>query len=309
MILIIDDDSAVRSSLSFMLKRAGYSALAVPGPREAMDVVRSETPDLILMDMNFTLSTTGEEGLTLLKQVKIFRPDVPVILMTAWGSIQLAVQGMQAGAFDFITKPWNNAALLQRIETALELSATPAEIPQEQSDALNRSHIIGKSQGLTDVLNTIARIARTNASVLITGESGTGKELIAEAIHINSQRAKQPFIKVNLGGISQSLFESEMFGHKKGAFTDASSDRIGRFEMANKGTIFLDEIGDPKELGKAIGSDKKQHKNTYTSLNGLEAAFARLEHLTDDALEAIAPYYDNAEFFRDLALQLKTRRN
>ena len=244
MILIIDDDSAVRSSLSFMLKRAGYSALAVPGPREAMDVVRSETPDLILMDMNFTLSTTGEEGLTLLKQVKIFRPDVPVILMTAWGSIQLAVQGMQAGAFDFITKPWNNAALLQRIETALELSATPAEIPQEQSDALNRSHIIGKSQGLTDVLNTIARIARTNASVLITGESGTGKELIAEAIHINSQRAKQPFIQVNLGGISQSLFESEMFGHKKGAFTDASADRIGRFEMANKGTIFLDEIGD-----------------------------------------------------------------
>ena len=120
----------------------------------------------------------------------------------------------------------------------------PAEIPQEQSDALNRSHIIGKSQGLTDVLNTIARIARTNASVLITGESGTGKELIAEAIHINSQRAKQPFIKVNLGGISQSLFESEMFGHKKGAFTDASADRIGRFEMANKGTIFLDEIGD-----------------------------------------------------------------
>ena len=244
MILIIDDDSAVRSSLSFMLKRAGYSVLAVPGPREAMDVVRSETPDLILMDMNFTLSTTGEEGLTLLKQVKIFCPDVPVILMTAWGSIQLAVQGMQAGAFDFITKPWNNAALLQRIETALELSATPAEIPQEQSDALNRSHIIGKSQGLTDVLNTIARIARTNASVLITGESGTGKELIAEAIHINSQRAKQPFIKVNLGGISQSLFESEMFGHKKGAFTDASADRIGRFEMANKGTIFLDEIGD-----------------------------------------------------------------
>ena len=114
----------------------------------------------------------------------------------------------------------------------------------KQSDALKRDHIIGKSQELTDVLNTIARIARTNASVLITGESGTGKELIAEAIHINSQRAKQPFIKVNLGGISQSLFESEMFGHKKGAFTDASADRIGRFEMANKGTIFLDEIGD-----------------------------------------------------------------
>ena len=244
MILIIDDDSAVRSSLSFMLKRAGYEVQTVPGPREAMEVVRSVAPDLILMDMNFTLSTTGEEGLTLLKQVKIFRPETPVILMTAWGSIQLAVQGMQAGAFDFITKPWNNAALLQRIETALQLSGTPQEPTQEQSDSFDRSHIIGRSQGLMDVLNTIARIAKTNASVLITGESGTGKELIAEAIHINSQRAKHPFVKVNLGGISQSLFESEMFGHKKGAFTDASADRIGRFEMANKGTIFLDEIGD-----------------------------------------------------------------
>lgn len=244
MILIIDDDNAVRSSLSFMLKRAGYEVKTAPGPREAMDIVRVEAPALILMDMNFTLSTTGEEGLTLLKQVKVFRPDVPVILMTAWGSIQLAVQGMQAGAFDFITKPWNNAALLQRIETALELTAAPKEMPEEQATALNRSHIIGKSKGLMEVLNTVARIARTNASVLITGESGTGKELIAEAIHINSQRVKQPFVKVNLGGISQSLFESEMFGHKKGAFTDASTDRMGRFEMANKGTIFLDEIGD-----------------------------------------------------------------
>ena len=179
-----------------------------------------------------------------MKQVKVFRPDVPVILMTAWGSIQLAVQGMQAGAFDFITKPWNNAALLRRIETALELSAAPKETSQEQAEGLNRSHIIGKSQGLLEVLNTVARSARTNASVLITGESGTGKELIAEAVHINSQRINQPFVKVNLGGISQSLFESEMFGHKKGAFTDASADRIGRFELANKGTIFLDEIGD-----------------------------------------------------------------
>lgn len=244
MILIIDDDSAVRSSLSFMLTRAGYKVEAVSGPREAMEIVRSVSPALILMDMNFTLSTSGEEGLTLLKQVKLFRPDVPVILMTAWGSIQLAVQGMQAGAFDFVTKPWNNAALLQRIETALELATPSEKAPGEKSNALDRRHIIGKSKELTEVLDTVARVARTNASVLITGESGTGKELIAEAIHINSQRAGQPFIKVNLGGISQSLFESEMFGHKKGAFTDATADRMGRFEMADKGTIFLDEIGD-----------------------------------------------------------------
>ena len=246
MILVIDDDSAIRTSLSFMLKRAKYDVQAVSSPKEAMAVVRSVAPELILMDMNFSLTTSGDEGITLLKQVKIFRPEVPVILMTAWGSIDLAVKGMQAGAFDFITKPWNNAALMLRIETALQLNGQKKEEEETspKDDEFDRSHIIGKSKALTDVLNTIKRIAKTNASVLITGESGTGKELIAEAVHRNSPRAKKPFVKVNLGGISQSLFESEMFGHKKGAFTDASSDRIGRFELADKGTIFLDEIGD-----------------------------------------------------------------
>ena len=245
MILIIDDDSSIRTSLSFMLKRAKYEVQAVASPKEAIAVVRSVAPELILMDMNFSLTTTGDEGITLLKQVKIFQPETPVILMTAWGSIQLAVKGMQAGAFDFITKPWNNAALMQRIETALELNNKKKEEEQKKDeDGFDRSHIIGKSKALMDVLATIKRISRTNASVLITGESGTGKELIAEAVHRNSPRAKKPFVKVNLGGISQSLFESEMFGHKKGAFTDASSDRVGRFELADKGTIFLDEIGD-----------------------------------------------------------------
>ena len=243
MILIIDDDSAIRTSLSFMLKRAKYEVQAVATPKEAMAVVRSVAPDLILMDMNYTLTTTGDEGITLLKQVKVFRPETPVILMTAWGSIQLAVKGMQAGAFDFITKPWNNAALMMRIETALELHGKKQEETAED-EGFDRSHIIGKSKALTEVLETVKRICRTNASVLITGESGTGKELIAEAVHRNSPRARKPFVKVNLGGISQTLFESEMFGHKKGAFTDASADRVGRFELADKGTIFLDEIGD-----------------------------------------------------------------
>lgn len=251
MILIIDDDSAIRASLGFMLKRAGYEVQAVAGPKEAMAIVRNEEPRLILMDMNFSLATSGEEGLTLLKQVKLFRPEVPVILMTAWGSINLAVEGMKAGAFDFITKPWNNLALMQRIETALQLTEnnenTQSGIVNCQSSIVNhfdRSFIIGESKALTDVLKIVERIANTNASVLITGESGTGKELIAEAIHRNSQRASKPFVKVNLGGISQSLFESEMFGHKKGAFTDAVADRKGRFELADKGTIFLDEIGE-----------------------------------------------------------------
>lgn len=249
MILIIDDDAAVRSSLTFLLKRAGFEPEAVPGPEEALVIVRREAPQLILMDMNFTLTTTGEEGIQLLKQVKIFQPDVPVILMTAWGSISLAVQGMQAGAFDFVTKPWNNLVLLKSIRTALELNEQKKmqKSPLNRNDADSKFHfekIVGQSDALMDVLGTVSRIAPTNASVLITGESGTGKELIAEAIHANSPRMKEAFVKVNLGGLSQSLFESEMFGHKKGAFTDATADRVGRFELADKGTIFLDEIGD-----------------------------------------------------------------
>jgi len=188
MILVVDDDAAIRSSLSFLLKHAGFEVEAVSSPEEALLIVRATTPQLILMDMNFTLTTTGEEGIHLLKKVKIFCPDVPVILITAWGSISLAVQGMQAGAFDFITKPWNNLVLLNSIRTALALK----EQKDSQIFPLNRSeanekfhfeHIIGQSVPLMEILGTVSRIAPTNASVLITGESGTGKELIAEAIH------------------------------------------------------------------------------------------------------------------------------
>ncbi len=241
MILVIDDDGAIRSSLGLLLRHAGYEVRAVAMPHEAIEVVRNETPRLILMDMNFSLSTDGVEGITLLRQVKIFCPDVPVILMTAWGSIPLAVEGMQAGAFDFITKPWQNPVLLQRIETALELTAAKDTTDE---DGFDRAGIVGESRSLQEIFKTIRRIAPTNAPVLITGESGTGKELVAEAIYRNSRRADKPFVKVNLGGVSQSLFESEMFGHRKGAFTDAVCDRVGRFEMADRGTIFLDELGE-----------------------------------------------------------------
>ena len=239
-ILICDDDQAICSSLSLVLKRAGYATDVVYTPSQAIDFLRSQTPQLILMDMNYSNSTDGEEGLTLLKQVRIWNATIPVVLITAWGSIELAVKGIQAGAFDFIVKPWNNINLLSVIQTAIELSGKQSK----QIAKGNFSKIIGKSPLLTNIFDTIERIAPTNASVLICGESGTGKELIAEAIHNNSKRVKEPFVKVNLGGISQSLFESEMFGHKKGAFTDAYYDRVGRFELANKGSIFLDEIGD-----------------------------------------------------------------
>ena len=249
MILIIDDDAAVRSSLSLLLKRAGHETQSVSSPEAALDFVRHATPDLMLMDMNFSLATKGDEGLELLQKMRVLCPRTPVILITAWGSIALAVRGMQSGAFDFITKPWDNRQLLSSISTALDLGNEKIshEIPSTRKGLDEKYHfssIIGKSDALVNVLSTVARIAGTHASVLITGESGTGKELIAEAIHKNSKRGKEQFVKVNLGGISQSLFESEMFGHKKGAFTDAHADRTGRFELADKGTIFLDEIGE-----------------------------------------------------------------
>ncbi len=181
----------------------------------------------------------------------MIKPELPVILMTGWGSIALAVEGMKCGAANFIHKPWDNDHLLQSVHTALTLSHSEEKAGRDTSPSRKQldtqygfSSIIGEDPALLTVLKTIGRVSATDASVLITGESGTGKELIAEAIHRNSLRRQKPFVKVNLGGISSSLFESEMFGHKRGAFTDAKADRIGRFEMAHKGTIFLDEIGD-----------------------------------------------------------------
>ena len=244
MILVVDDDPTIRASLGMLLRRGGYDPVVADGPAAAMEIVRSREPELVLLDMNFSRFTTGEEGLTLLRQIKIFAPKVPVILMTAWGSIELAVEGMRAGAFDFITKPWDNRRLLDRVAVALDMVKETPVNPPAANPTFDRSFIIGNSQGLRAVLATVARVAPTNAPVLITGESGTGKELIAEAIHRNSRRHAGPFVKVNLGGLSQSLFESEMFGHKKGAFTDAIADRVGRFEAADGGTIFLDEIGE-----------------------------------------------------------------
>ena len=250
MILIADDDPAIRTSLNLLLKQSGYKTVDFAQPDEFMDFVRHTQPEVILLDMNFTRETTGNEGLKLLRQIRIFQPTVPVILITGWGSIDLAVSGMKEGAFDFVAKPWNNRALLDTISNAIALSkskkaADADTMTRSQLDKNYRlSDIIGKSPALMEVLKTVVRISPTNAPVLITGESGTGKELIAEAIHNNSPRCKAPFVKVNLGGISQSLFESEMFGHKKGAFTDAHADRKGRFTLADGGTIFLDEIGD-----------------------------------------------------------------
>ena len=223
MVLVVDDDKSIRLSLKLILERNEFEVVLAEEPHAAIQVIRDNPAvELVLMDMNYntyrTSSNDGEEGLTLLKQIKVFRPDMPCILMTAWGTIDLAVRGMRAGAFDFITKPWDNGVLLERIQTARTLKGRVSSSDDKKEDGSGT--IIGSS--LTGILST----------------------LIAEAIHRQSKRANGPFVKVNLGGISSSLFESEMFGHKKGSFTDATADRIGRFELAKGGTIFLDEIGE-----------------------------------------------------------------
>ncbi|OAV42668.1 sigma-54 dependent transcriptional regulator [Lewinella sp. 4G2] len=252
-ILIIDDDTTVAKSLELLLGRAGYTVRSVSRMVEALPAVREFEPALVLLDLNFSIETSGRDGMRMLGEILAERPSLPVIQMTGWATVQLAVEGMKAGAKDFIAKPWDNKELLNAIAT--QLAKVPAAERNEQGAAAGAKSgsgapedafagIIGESQELMDLLGQAARVAPTKASVLITGESGTGKELVAEAIHAASDRAEGPFIAVNLGGVPPSLFESELFGHKAGAFTDARADRKGRFELAEGGTLFLDEIGD-----------------------------------------------------------------
>ncbi len=245
-ILICDDDDAVRSSLGFLLTRNGYSANFASHADSILNYVKSTGFDLVLLDMNFSALTSGEEGLNILKEIKTLKPKLPVVLITAWGSVELAVRGIKTGASDFILKPWNNSELLKIIETSISLSEKKAPEGSGMKERKDNefASIIGNDPRLIEILDVIRRVAPTHAPVLITGESGTGKELIASAIHEYSKRSTKPFVKVNLGGIPSALFESEMFGHKKGAFTDAKTDHEGRFERADKGSIFLDEIGD-----------------------------------------------------------------
>ena len=249
-ILIVDDDTAVQVSLALLLKQAGFAPLCCDGPAQALDLMAREPVDLVLQDMNFSLQTSGEEGMALLARVKQLYPGIPVLLMTAWGSIGLAVRGVQAGAANFFTKPWDNAQLAELVNSTLSLSCAPTQrlSRQELDRQFDFGGIIGEHPKLLKVLATLGQVARTKAPVLILGESGTGKELVADAIHRNSPRAGKAPVKINMGAITPSLFESEMFGHVRGAFTDAKSDRKGHIASAHQSTLFLDEIG---ELNRA----------------------------------------------------------
>lgn len=248
-ILIADDQPDVLEALRLLLKSEGYQAEALKSPAAVVKAVESRDFALALVDLNYTRDTTsGQEGLDLISKLQSIDASLPVVVMTAWASVDLAVEAMRRGAKDFITKPWDNPRLLAIIKNQIELgSAVRAYKRLEQENQLLRGkggpNLIAQSAAMRPVLDIIARVGPSDANVLITGENGTGKGVVAQALHAMSARAARPFISVNMGGLPEGVFESELFGHIRGAFTDAKNDRAGRFELADGGTLFMDEIG------------------------------------------------------------------
>jgi len=247
-ILIADDLPDIVEALRLLLKGEGYETRAALSPVGILASVQAEDFDLVLMDLNFARDTTsGQEGLDLLNRLQAMDSTLPVVVMTAWGSVELAVETMRRGARDFIQKPWENARLLAILRTQVELSRALRRTQRLEAENLllraeGRPTLIAESAAMRPVLDLIARVGPSDANVLITGEHGTGKEVVAKTLYALSARATKAMVTVNAGGLSEGVFESELFGHVKGAFTDAKMDRVGRFELADGGTLFLDEI-------------------------------------------------------------------
>jgi len=247
-ILIADDQKDVLEALRLLLKGEGYQIEAVNSPAGIMSLLESDDFDVVLMDLNYTRDTTsGQEGLDLLGRIHGIDATLPVVVMTAWGSIELAVEAMRHGARDFVQKPWENARLLSILRTQTELCKSLRKEQRLEAEnqllrAEGRPTLIAQAASMQPVLQLIARVGPSDANVLITGEHGTGKEVVSQTLHALSARASKPMVTVNVGGLAEGIFESEMFGHVKGAFTDAKTDRVGRFDLADGGTLFLDEI-------------------------------------------------------------------
>jgi DNA-binding NtrC family response regulator len=248
-ILAADDQEDILEAIELLLKPHGYRVDTVRSPMLVRESLSDNPYDAVLIDLNYTRDTTsGHEGLDLLSEIVRFDNSLPVIVMTAWGNVELAVEAMRRGGRDFIQKPWENDRLLSILRTQVELHRVLQESLRLAAEnhllsVHSKTDLIATAPSMAQLLQTIIRVAPSDANILITGEHGTGKEVIARSIHALSLRASRPFIAVNTGGLAEGVFESELFGHVKGAFTDASSDRIGRFQLADSGTIFLDEIG------------------------------------------------------------------
>jgi DNA-binding NtrC family response regulator len=309
-ILIADDQTDVLEALRLLLKAEGYQIETVKSPAAVIKALEARDFSLVLMDLNYERDTTsGQEGLDLLNKIQTIDSSLPVVVMTAWASVDLAVEAMRRGARDFITKPWDNPRLTAIVRNQIDLgTAVRAYRRLEQENQLLRGkdgpHLIAQSAAMRPVLEIIARVGPSDANILLTGENGTGKGLIAQALHAVSARAALPFISVNMGGLPEGVFESELFGHVRGAFTDAKSDRSGRFELADGGTLFMDEIGNiplnqqakilrTLETGEyeRVGSSKTFHVNV------------RLISATNSDLPAEVA---NGRFRQDLLFRLNT---
>jgi DNA-binding NtrC family response regulator len=258
-VLIADDQPAVLDALRLMLKEEGYRVVPAARPVEILKAVESNTLDAVIMDLNYARDTTsGREGLDVLARVRTLDPTLPVIVMTAYGSVQGAVEAMRRGAADYIEKPWDDERLVAILRTQIELSrarrANERLATENRRLAPNVPALVAGSRAMQAVVELIDRVAASDANVLITGEHGTGKEVVAQQLHAASHRASRPLITVNAGGLSEGVAESELFGHVKGAFTDAKTDRVGCFELADGGTLFLDEIANmaPKLQAKLL---------------------------------------------------------
>ena len=257
---MIDDDEDVLLAAKMLLKKQSHHVIIEKNPKKIPFLLNNDTYDVILLDMNFSKDiTSGKEGFYWLEEIIKHDPTAVVILITAFGDVEMAVRALKQGATDFILKPWQNEKLIATIATAIKLKQSYNEVDKlkkakemlEEQISKPFAEIIGQSTAIQEVFSLIDKVAKTDANVLILGENGTGKELIARAIHQRSLRKDNSFVSVDMGAITETLFESELFGHKKGAFTDAREDRPGRFELANGGTLFLDEIGNLKfELAK-----------------------------------------------------------
>jgi DNA-binding NtrC family response regulator len=309
-VLAADDQQHILEALELLLKPQGYKVETARSPELVREALATGTYDAVLIDLNYTRDTTsGQEGLDLLSEIVSLDSTLPVIVMTAWGNVRLAVEAMRRGARDFVQKPWENERLLTILSTQVELhrALQHAERLAAENRLLNaqgRPEFIATAPAMAPVLETITRIAPSDANVLVTGEHGTGKEVVARTIHALSLRASRPMIAVNTGGLAEGVFESELFGHVKGAFTDARTDRIGRFELADGGTIFLDEIGNvpmrqQAKLLRVIESGEIERVGS----SRCKTVDVRLVSATNTDLQAASR---NGEFREDLLFRLNT---
>lgn len=313
-VLIADDDINILASLQYVLSEEGFDIIAVTTPQAALENIKQHNFDLVLLDMNFVQDTTsGAEGLQLVKAISELEISVPIIVMTGWATIDIAVEAMQAGARDFIQKPWHNERLINAINLQIDLASSTKQNQRlvQQNKLLTsqilpdqRDGIIANSLAMKQLLATLEDLAQSDMSILLTGDNGTGKSMLAAYVHSVSKRSDNAFVAVNMGAITESLFESEMFGHTKGAFTDAKDNRIGRFEMAEQGTLFLDElanipIAQQAKLLRVLEEKKFESVGSNKSLN----ADVRIISATNsDLLAAI----DDKVFRQDLYYRLNT---